>query len=58
VYANTGLGDVRKLAGRSGEYRLRVGDWRVIFSFGVDPMTGAPAIFVLEIGNRRDVYRP
>jgi mRNA interferase RelE/StbE len=31
-FATTGHGDVQKLRGRKGEYRLRVGDWRVIFT--------------------------
>lgn len=31
-YAETGHGDVAKLVGQAGLYRLRVGDWRVIFS--------------------------
>jgi mRNA interferase RelE/StbE len=31
--AEHNVGDVRKLAGGIGEYRLRVGDWRVIFTF-------------------------
>jgi mRNA interferase RelE/StbE len=29
-YAITGIGDVKKLSGRNG-YRMRVGDYRVIF---------------------------
>jgi len=33
--ANPRAGDIRKLAG-SDEWRLRVGDWRVRFSFDVD----------------------
>jgi mRNA interferase RelE/StbE len=57
TYASTGVGDVRKLAGRSGEYRLRVGDWRLVFAFGTNPETGDPIIFVLHLGNRRDIYR-
>ena len=57
AYASSGVGDVRKLAGRSGEYRLRVGSWRGVFAFGADPITGEPAVFVLRIGNRRDIYR-
>ncbi|MFN8633563.1 MAG: type II toxin-antitoxin system RelE/ParE family toxin [Chloroflexota bacterium] len=57
LYARSGVGAVRKLAGRSGEYRLRAGDWRVVFAFGTAPETGEAAILVLDIGNRRDVYR-
>jgi mRNA interferase RelE/StbE len=30
-FAGTGHGDVKRLEGRPGEFRLRVGDWRVIF---------------------------
>jgi mRNA-degrading endonuclease RelE of RelBE toxin-antitoxin system len=56
-YASSGVGDIRKLSGRSGEYRLRVGDWRVVFAFGVEPETGELAITILGIGDRRDVYR-
>jgi mRNA-degrading endonuclease RelE of RelBE toxin-antitoxin system len=33
-YATDDQGDVVKMAGRSGVYRLRVGDWRVLFTFG------------------------
>ena len=32
LYAMTGYGDVRALVGYPGEYRLRVGSWRVRFS--------------------------
>jgi len=31
-YAETGHGDVIKLTAQAGLYRLRIGDWRVIFS--------------------------
>jgi hypothetical protein len=31
--AETGQGDVRKLQGPGNRWRLRVGDWRVIFVF-------------------------
>jgi mRNA-degrading endonuclease RelE of RelBE toxin-antitoxin system len=57
AYASAGTGDVRKLTGRNGEYRLRIGSWRVVFALGTDTRTGDPAIFVLRIGNPRDVYR-
>jgi mRNA interferase RelE/StbE len=45
-------GDVKKLEGRSGEWRLRVGDWRIIFT--ADPAMNA--IDVLAVLNRRDAY--
>jgi mRNA interferase RelE/StbE len=51
-YAETGSGDVRKLRGSADEWRLRVGDWRVIFTF--DP---PGTITVLTVAPRRDVYR-
>jgi mRNA-degrading endonuclease RelE of RelBE toxin-antitoxin system len=51
--ARTGQGDVRKLESVSGLYRLRVGDYRVIFEFE----DGQLVIVVLRLGNRRDVYR-
>jgi mRNA interferase RelE/StbE len=44
--------DVTKLQNRPG-YRLRVGDWRVIYEFGREELT----ILVLRIGSRGEVYR-
>jgi mRNA-degrading endonuclease RelE of RelBE toxin-antitoxin system len=52
AYANTSQGDVRKLQGGGNRWRLRVGDWRVIFVFA-PPGT----ITVLAIAPRRDAYR-
>ena len=42
----------RKLAGREG-WRIRVGDYRVIYEIDDDQRTVA----ILHIGHRRDVYR-
>ncbi len=42
-----------KLAGGEDEYRVRVGDYRVIYA--VDD--GAVLVLVLSIGHRREVYR-
>jgi mRNA interferase RelE/StbE len=50
--ANEGEGDVRKMQGEPGSYRLRVGDYRVLFSYG-DPST----IRVARVRHRREVYR-
>jgi mRNA interferase RelE/StbE len=49
--AEAGRGDIRKLEGASGGWRLRVGDWRVIFT------RDGGALRVLAVANRRDAYR-
>jgi mRNA interferase RelE/StbE len=46
-YAN-----VTKLQNRPG-YRLRVGDWRVIYDVQADELI----ILVLKVGSRGDIYR-
>jgi mRNA interferase RelE/StbE len=43
---------VTKLRGRSG-YRLRVGDWRVIYEIDDETVV----VVVLAIGPRGDIYR-
>jgi mRNA interferase RelE/StbE len=43
---------VKALKG-SDEYRLRVGDWRVVYALLDEVLT----VLVLRIANRRDVYR-
>lgn len=50
-FAADNRGDIKKLAGREDEWRLRVGDWRV--SFSLDGRT----VTVVSIDNRRDAYR-
>jgi len=52
AFAASGRGDVKKLAGTTNEWRLRVGDWRVVYEF-------APpgSITVLAVALRRDAYR-
>jgi mRNA interferase RelE/StbE len=52
-YVEREYGDVRKLAGESGMYRLRVGDWRVLFTFEDNGRT----VLVQRVVNRRDAYR-
>jgi len=51
--ADHDAGDVRKLAGCDDVYRLRIGDWRVVFSLE----DGGRAMLVLRVLNRRDAYR-
>ena len=52
-YADLDQGDVRKIAGTHNEYRLRIGDWRVIFTLE----DGGRAMVVMRVLNRRDAYR-
>ena len=44
-------GNVKKLKGSGKEYRLRVGDYRVLFE-----LEGRRAT-VYAVGNRKDIYR-
>lgn len=44
--------DVKKLAGRSG-YRLRLGDWRVIYEID----NGQLILLVIDLGTRGDIYK-
>lgn len=44
---------VKTLAGEPGVFRLRVGDYRVLYEVHDDVLI----VLVLKIGHRRDVYR-
>ncbi len=44
-------GDVKKLAGQDGKYRLRVGNYRVLFTLEKD------LIFVQVVKDRKNAYR-
>lgn len=45
------VGDVKKLAGQEGKYRLRVGSFRVLFTLEKD------LIMVHVVKDRKDAYR-
>ncbi len=51
--AVAGQGDVKRLQGREDEWRLRVGDWRVLFRF----YHSARILRVLRVRHRSDAYR-
>jgi mRNA interferase RelE/StbE len=51
-FAITGHGDIKKLHGREGHYRLRVGDWRVIFT-----RPHGSLMRVLRVRPRASAYR-
>jgi mRNA interferase RelE/StbE len=44
---------VVKLEGSDGFYRIRVGDWRIVYQIEDERLI----VLVLRIGHRRDVYR-
>jgi mRNA interferase RelE/StbE len=52
-FATSQHGDVRKLEGQQDRYRLRAGEYRVIFRYE----DGRLIIVVLQVGHRRDIYR-
>jgi mRNA interferase RelE/StbE len=52
-FAAERIGDVLKLSGQHDLYRLRVGDWRVIFTYE----DGGLIVLALRVLNRRDAYR-
>ncbi|KJS54630.1 plasmid stabilization protein [Streptomyces rubellomurinus subsp. indigoferus] len=45
--------DVKKLAGNDALYRLRVGDFRVVYQVRGEVLV----ILVVHVGHRREVYR-
>lgn len=51
TFAATGHGDVRKMRGTVGFWRLRCGDWRAIFTADGQVLT------VYRVRHRREVYR-
>ncbi len=44
-------GDVKKLRGSANEYRLRVGNYRVLFELE------GTTIMIYAVGDRKDIYR-
>lgn len=45
--------DIKKLEGHEDRYRLRVGDYRVIYEIA----DGRLLILVVGVGHRREIYR-
>ena len=44
---------VEKLSGTKDRFRIRVGDYRVVYAVESDVLT----VFVVKVGHRREVYR-
>jgi len=45
--------DIKKLKSRNTLYRLRVGNFRIIYSFKHDRLV----IYIVAIGHRKDIYQ-
>ena len=43
---------VEKLTGRANDYRIRVGDYRIVYRVRDEVLI----VLVIEVGHRRDVY--
>ncbi len=52
IYRLPDSGDIKALQARSDYFRLRVGDYRVIYTVDRNVLT----VRVVEVGNRGDVY--
>ena len=50
---DTAAFDIKALQGHSSRWRLRVGDYRVVYTIE----NGQLIVWVMAVGNRRDVYR-
>jgi mRNA-degrading endonuclease RelE of RelBE toxin-antitoxin system len=55
-YAHDGIGDVRPLVNSNFGYRLRVGDWRVLFDLDAPP-EDATLMTVHAVRPRGDAYK-
>lgn len=53
IYKLPETGDIKQMQGYTGYYRLRVGDYRIIYTVNNDVLL----VRVIEIGNRGDIYK-
>lgn len=53
IYKLPETGDIKQMQGYINYYRLRVGDYRVIYTVNDDVLL----VRVVEIGNRGDIYK-
>lgn len=53
IYKLPAEGDIKAMQGYNGYFRLRVGDYRIIYTVNDDVLL----VRVVEIGNRGDIYK-
>jgi len=49
--------DLKKLKGSESEWRIRIGDYRIILELWKAPNNEEPGVIVLEIVKRKDAYK-
>jgi len=54
-FVTTGAGDVKRLKGHPSRLRLRIGDYRAIFTYMY--ADGKSMVMVEHVGHRKEVYR-
>lgn len=53
IYKLPTVGDIKAMQGYTDYYRLRVGDYRIVYTVNDDILL----VRVVEIGNRGDIYK-
>ena len=53
IYQLPFIGDIKAMKGHEGYYRLRIGDYRVIYTVNNHILL----VQVIEVGNRGDIYK-
>lgn len=53
IYKLPDMGDIKAMQGYENYYRLRVGDYRIIYTVDNNVLV----VRVVEIGNRGDIYK-
>lgn len=53
IYKLPDIGDIKAMQGYQNTFRLRVGDYRILYTVDNDVLV----IRVIEIGNRGDIYK-
>lgn len=53
IYKLPDIGDIKAMQGYEGYFRLRVGDYRIIYTVDNNILV----VHVIEIGNRGDIYK-
>lgn len=53
IYKLPETGDIKQMQGYNGYYRLRVGDYRVIYTVNNDILL----VRIIAVGNRGDIYK-